>query len=139
MHVTRHMFGVDELHDQKLYDKHMEDLERQEEEAEEIAGARVDRFKNLTLIGKAKMKEVLALTGAPKNPDQAEGWKDALTGEKGEEVAMLFDAAIKFVERSKKRGKSADDDEKVEEDPKAKRAKMLAAAAKEREELPFKL
>ena len=134
------MFGVDELHDQKLYDKHMEDLVRQEEEAEEIAGARVDRFKNLTLIGKAKMKEVLALTGAPKNPDQAEGWKDALTGEKGEEVAMLFDAAIKFVERSKKRGKSAkDEEEEDEEDPKAKRAKMLAAAEKEREELPFTL
>jgi hypothetical protein len=84
-----------EILDARLYDLHQEEIER-----EAAAQARVDRLKNVSIRGLVEMARVLALTGERDDePDQTEGWLRALSGDHCDEAEMLFDAAIKFVER----------------------------------------
>jgi len=124
------MFGVDELHDQWLYDQHMEKLEREEEE-EKAAQARVDRLKTaVNPRGLCLMSHVLEVTGEPlSKPNQFEGWLRALTGPKSEEATTLFDSAIEFVVRQHPllQPKKSSPPGCAEWEPEAKRARLVAA------------
>lgn len=89
-----------EILDARLYDQHQEQLEREAD-----AQARVDKLKTLTPNGLLRMEFALEVTGISPSivKDQApsEYWMDALlgAGDKEEEAAIIFDAAIKIVAR----------------------------------------
>ena len=65
-----------------------------------------------------------ALTGeCDDDPDQTAGWLRALSGDHGDEAEVLFDAAIRFVER-----KHPNPNPNVEAKPKRKLSPAEAAA-----------
>ena len=86
--------------------------------------AQVDRLNNISIQGLVQMARVLALTGeCDDDPDQTAGWLRALSGDHGDEAEVLFDAAIRFVER-----KHPNPNPNVEAKPKRKLSPAEAAA-----------
>lgn len=116
-----------EILDARLYDQHQEQLEREAE-----AQARVDQLKTLTMNGLLRMEFALEVTGISPSivKDQApsEYWMDALlgAGDKEDEAAVIFDAAIKIVARDCTKSETPE----PPEHPNSRPAQLAAAEAR---------
>lgn len=116
-----------EILDARLADQHWEEVEREAE-----AQARVDQLKTLTMEGLMRMEFALEVTGISPSivRDQApsEYWMDALmdVGDKQEEAAIIFDAAIKIVARDCTKSKTPE----PPEHPNCRPAQLAAAEAR---------